>query len=113
MGIGDEVSLGGKLVELKAVSEGVRGFGANYIFSNISSAREIGNFPQNKVSAFLVNVKKGYTTEEIAQVYVNDTKLQVANNIKGAYFQAIYQYQSLVQPKLYWSKAKFACFWRV
>lgn len=65
--IGDEVSLGGKLVELKAVSEGVRGFGANYIFSNISLAREIGKFPQNKVSAFLVNVKKGYTPEEVVQ----------------------------------------------
>jgi len=73
--IGDEVSLGEKVVQLKAISEGARGFGANYIFTNISLAREVGKFPQNKVSAYLVNVKKGYSPEKVAQ--------QINNNFSG------------------------------
>ncbi|MFW5820789.1 MAG: ABC transporter permease [Bacteroidota bacterium] len=64
--LGDELSLGGKLVELRAITKGARGFGANYIFTNISLARKLGQFPVNEVSAFLVNIEKGYTPAEIA-----------------------------------------------
>lgn len=65
--LGDELSLGGKLVELRAVTKGARGFGANYIFTNIALAKELGNFPVNEVSAFLINIEEGYTPEEIAR----------------------------------------------
>ncbi len=64
--LGDELSLGGKLVELRAITKGARGFGANYIFTNISLARELGQFNVNEVSAFLVNIEKGFTPAEIA-----------------------------------------------
>lgn len=65
--LGDQLSLGGKLVELRAITKGARGFGANYIFTNIALARELGNFPANEVSAFLINIEEGYTPEEIAE----------------------------------------------
>lgn len=64
--LGDQLSLGGKLVELRAITKGARGFGANYIFTNIALARELGNFPANEVSAFLINIEKGYTPREVA-----------------------------------------------
>lgn len=63
--LGDELSLGGKLVELKAITRGARGFGANYIFTNIALAKELGNFPNHEVSAFLIDVEEGYTPEEV------------------------------------------------
>ncbi len=65
--LGDELSLGGKLVELRALTEGARGFGANYIFTNIALAMELGNFSPNEVSAFLVNIEQGYTAGEVAK----------------------------------------------
>lgn len=64
--LGDELSLGGKLVELKAITKGARGFGATNVFTNISLAREIGNFPAYEVSAFLVNVEPGISHEKVA-----------------------------------------------
>ena len=57
--LGDQVSLGGRLVELKAITKGARGFGANYIFTSLSLARNVGNFPDYEVSAFLVEPEKG------------------------------------------------------
>lgn len=65
--LGDQLSLGGKLVELRAITKGARGFGANYIFTNIALAKELGNFPANEVSAFLINIEKGYTPKEVAR----------------------------------------------
>jgi len=59
--VGDRVEIGGKMVIIKAITSGARGFGANYIFTDISLAAELGNFPDYKVSAFLVNIKKGYS----------------------------------------------------
>ena len=41
------------------------------------------------------DVKEKKIQEEIAQVNVNDTKVQVANKIKGAYFQAVLNYEAL------------------
>jgi putative ABC transport system permease protein len=38
---------------------GVRGFGATYIYTTISRAREIANMPRTMVSAFLVDVEDG------------------------------------------------------
>lgn len=67
IGLGDEISLGGKVVRLSAITKGARGFGANYIFTNISLARELGNFPPDKVSAFLVDVAPGYTPDEVVK----------------------------------------------
>lgn len=64
--LGDEISLGGKLVELKAITKGARGFGATNVYTNISLAREIGGFPAYEVSAFLVNVKPGVSHEKVA-----------------------------------------------
>ena len=63
--LGDELSLGGKLVELRAVTKGARGFGANYIFTNVALAKELGNYPTNEVSAFLIDIKPGYSAEEV------------------------------------------------
>jgi putative ABC transport system permease protein len=64
--LGDELSLGGKLVELKAITKGARGFGATNVFTNISLAREIGNFPAYEVSAFLVKTKPGVSHKKVA-----------------------------------------------
>ncbi len=65
--LGDQVSLGGKLVELKAITQGARGFGANYIFTSIALARDAGNFPAYEVSAFLVEPEEGSTPLLVAR----------------------------------------------
>jgi len=52
--LSDQVSLGGRLVELRVITQGARGFGANYIFTSIALARELGQFNPFQVSAFLV-----------------------------------------------------------
>lgn len=56
--LGDQVSLGGRMVELRAITRGARGFGANYIFTSIPLARELGQFNPFEVSAFLVECEE-------------------------------------------------------
>jgi len=68
---GDQVSVGGKLVELRVITKGARGFGSTNVFTNLELARELGNFSNNKVSAFLVNVNKGYAPNEVAEIINN------------------------------------------
>ncbi|HKI46785.1 MAG TPA: FtsX-like permease family protein [Balneolales bacterium] len=53
---GDELEIGGKLVQLNMLTNGARGFGSNYVFTTLALARYLGKFPPNKVSAYLVNV---------------------------------------------------------
>ncbi len=64
---GDELEIGGKLVQLNMLTNGARGFGSNYIFTTLGRARYLGKFPAHKVSAYLVNVKKGTSVKTVVQ----------------------------------------------
>ncbi len=53
-GPGTAFELNGRRVHVAVQTRGVRGFGATYIFTTLDRARALGDFPANKVSAFLV-----------------------------------------------------------
>lgn len=57
--VGTEFEINGKRVFAAVETLGVRGFGATYIFTTISRARELTNMPRTMVSAFLVEIKDG------------------------------------------------------
>lgn len=57
--VGTQFELNGKRVFAAIETLGVRGFGATYIFTTISRARELAAIPRTMVSAFLVDIKDG------------------------------------------------------
>lgn len=65
VGLGDEISINGQLLELRAITRGARGFGSINIFTNIDLAGKLGNFPEWEVSAFLVTIEKGTDPGEV------------------------------------------------
>jgi putative ABC transport system permease protein len=58
-GPGTAFELNGRRVSVAVQTRGVRGFGATYVFTTLDRARALGDFPQNKVSAFLVETVEG------------------------------------------------------
>lgn len=62
-----ELEIGGKTVVLKVMTKGTRGFGVNYIFCTMDLARYLGKYPPFKVSAYLVNVKKGASVSAVVK----------------------------------------------
>lgn len=65
--VGDEVEIGGKLVVLKVLTRGARGFGSNYMFTTLDRARYLGKFPVNKVSAFLIKTKPNVQPDSVVK----------------------------------------------
>jgi putative ABC transport system permease protein len=57
--VGTSFEINKKRVYLAAQTQGVRGFGATYIFTTLSRARVLGNVPPTKANAFLVDVDEG------------------------------------------------------
>ncbi len=72
LNIGDQVEISGHLLELRVLTKGARGFGANYIFTDLSLAATLGNFPANQVSAYLVKPGKGASATAIVN-QINNT----------------------------------------
>lgn len=62
--IGTPFEIGGKRAFLAATTAGFRGFGGLLMVTSCERARYLGNFPQDKVSAVLVYLKKG--TDSVA-----------------------------------------------
>ena len=56
---GTVFEIGGKRVYMGAMTKGVRGFGAVYLFTTLERAQVLGNLPSTKVSAVLVDLKPG------------------------------------------------------
>ena len=57
--VGTVFEIGGKRVYMAAMSKGVRGFGAVYMYTTLERAQMLGNLPFNKISAVLVDLKPG------------------------------------------------------
>lgn len=57
--MGTQFEINGKRVFAAVETYGVRGFGASYIFTTISRARELADMPRTMVSAFLVDIEDG------------------------------------------------------
>ncbi|KAA9341026.1 ABC transporter permease [Adhaeribacter soli] len=64
-GYGDDFEINGHRVEVVAQTRGARGFGAAYVFTTIARARAIGNVPENKVNAYLVDLKPGANPDSV------------------------------------------------
>ena len=57
--VGTPFEINGRRVFAAVETLGVRGFGATYIYTTTSRARELTGMPSTMVSAFLVNIKNG------------------------------------------------------
>lgn len=57
--IGTSFEINGKRVQVALQTRGARGFGATYMFTTVSRARALGNIPNSKVSAYLVDLEEG------------------------------------------------------
>ena len=57
--VGTVFEISGNRVYMAAMSKGVRGFGAVYMFTTLERAQMLGNLSNSKISAVLVDVKPG------------------------------------------------------
>ncbi len=65
IGLGSSFEISGKRAYVALQTKGARGFGAAYVFTTIERARYYGNFPNQKVSAYLVKADSGYNQDEL------------------------------------------------
>lgn len=63
--VGTQLEINGKRAFIRVQTKDARGFGGSYLFTTIDRARYYGNFPENKVSAIAVSVKKGYAINSV------------------------------------------------
>ncbi|WP_293311247.1 ABC transporter permease [Pedobacter sp. UBA5917] len=63
--LGDYFEINGKQVFDAAQTKGIRGFGGVYAFTTIERARYLTNIPNNKISAFLVELKNSGQEEAV------------------------------------------------
>lgn len=66
--IGNRVEINGKEAFIRLQTKNARGFSGSFFYTTLSKARLYGNFPNTKVSAIAVRIKKGY---EVATVVKN------------------------------------------
>jgi putative ABC transport system permease protein len=64
--VGDHFEVNGSRVLLIDSTEGARGLGVSYAFTNIQHARKLGKFSTDQASAFLVEWEDGYTPQQVA-----------------------------------------------
>ncbi|MEA5141095.1 ABC transporter permease [Arcicella rigui] len=69
--IGKRLEINGKEAYIRLQTKNARGFGGTFFYTTLSKARYFSNFPENKVSAIAVQIKKGY---EVANVVKNINK---------------------------------------
>ncbi|MDJ0367479.1 ABC transporter permease [Hymenobacter sp. H14-R3] len=63
--VGAVFEIGGKRVYLATMSEGLRGFGAVYMYTTLERARYLANIPTTKISAVLVDVRPGADPQQV------------------------------------------------
>lgn len=62
---GTRVEINGKEAFIRLQTKNARGFAGSFFYTTLSKARRYGNFPENRVSAIAVQVKKGVSKEEV------------------------------------------------
>jgi len=65
--IGTNFEINGKRVQVALQTRGARGFGATYMFTTVSRARSLGNVPNSKTSAFLIELEPGINPNQICE----------------------------------------------
>ncbi|UYZ61777.1 ABC transporter permease [Hymenobacter weizhouensis] len=63
--VGTVFEIGGKRVYLATMTEGLRGFGAVYMYTTLERARRLGNIPASRISAVLVDVQPGANPAQV------------------------------------------------
>lgn len=63
--LGSAFEINGKRAFVAVETKGIRGFGFTYLYTTIQQARYFGNFPDDKISAVLVDVKPGADVQRI------------------------------------------------
>ena len=63
--IGEYFEINGKQAFIAGNTKGVRSFGGTYVFTTIERARYLGNFPDTKASAFLVEWQPNANEEQV------------------------------------------------
>jgi len=63
--LGTRVEINGKEAFIRVQTKNARGFAGAFFYTTLSKARRFGNFPETKVSAIVVQVKKGESKSEV------------------------------------------------
>ena len=63
--LGNRVEINGKEAFIRVQTKNARGFAGSFFYTTLSKARYFGNYPETKVSAIAVKVKKGYNVAEV------------------------------------------------
>lgn len=63
--IGNRMEINGKEAFIKLQTKNARGFSGSFFYTTLSKARFYGNLPENKVNAVAVQVKPGYTVQQV------------------------------------------------
>ncbi len=69
--IGTQVEINGKSAYIAVNTKNARGYGNSYMYSDISNARSYGNFPGDKVSSVIVEVKDKNRIDEVKNAINN------------------------------------------
>ena len=63
--LGRRVEINGKEAFIRLQTKNARGFAGSFFYTTLSKARYYSNFPEDKVSAVAVQVKPGYSIEQV------------------------------------------------
>lgn len=63
--LGTRVEINGKEAFIRVQTKNARGFAGAFFYTTLSKAQRFGNFPETKVSAIVVQVKKGESKSEV------------------------------------------------
>jgi len=70
--VGKRIEISGKEAFIRLQTKDARGFAGSFFYTTLSKARFYGNFPSNKVSAVVVQVKPGYPISAVTKK-INET----------------------------------------
>lgn len=83
---GTMVEINGKSAVIKVRTRNARGFGGSFFYTTLSKARYFGGISANKISCVAVNVKPGYSREQVI-ANINNTIVGVrawdSNDLKN------------------------------
>lgn len=63
--VGTRVEINGKNATVKLMTKNARGFAGSFFYTTLSKARFYTSFPESKVSTIAVQVKPGYSVDEV------------------------------------------------
>jgi putative ABC transport system permease protein len=70
--VGTRIEINNKEAFIKLQTKNARGFAGSFFFTTLTKARYYTNFPDNKVSAVAVQVKPGFTVQQVVD-NINNT----------------------------------------